>query len=219
MNDNDEIIIPHRMQVLGKALRPVLTKLEEGLNEFIGETLPVCNMSATLKKHLGKIQKSVRSLENCANNDLIAVITNETVQDVEIYQAVTCFKIALNLFLEKYHGVLAMEVEYDAMDAHDLLAGAYRNLLDVIHDWLTDVVEALEGSRAAMIKRGLQTNGKMGPNLKLNMQPVAISEIEDLQLWIECQPDSFESTKTSSGDLLLAAMLGGWIGHNFFGGD
>ncbi|GHT81959.1 hypothetical protein AGMMS49960_04150 [Betaproteobacteria bacterium] len=208
MDNNDEIIIPHRMQVLGKALRPVLTKLEEGLDEFIGETFPICDMSSTLRKHIGKIHKSVRSLEKCANDELIAnVIANETVQDVEIYQAVGAFKIALNRFLEKYHGVQAMEVEYDAMDAHDLLVSAYRNLLDDVHDWLRDVVEALEGSETASIRQ------------KLRLTTTAASEIEGLLIWIECQPASYETVKSNSDDTLLAVAFGAWIGYNFFGGD
>jgi hypothetical protein len=220
---NGELIHPHRLQVLGKLMRPILMSLQTGMNKTVGKVLYVADMVPIVQCHTGEIVNAVHNLENSVNDLMGDVVSNETVDDAGVYLAVAPIKATLNKLMANYHSVLALNVVTSKdIEARDLLVGTYRYWLNQVRSWLVDVVEALEDPVAFLKKRRMPTSGMVELPLILKLGPAP--QTQNLANWMKHHARASPYTipkKEGMGflDTVFAVVVGFCIGDFLFGGD
>ncbi len=220
---NDEALLPHRLSVLGEAMRPVWQKLEAELAITPWSKTPVLDIAATVRQNLAQLETAVHRLTERINDLMGEVVENEAASDSEVYRAVGRFEAPLRDLLASYHGVQALAAYGADEEARDLLADVYRHSLNEIRDWLDDLVGTLTDPMAAVKRRGLPTSGYV--ELPLTLELTAAPGLAGLSHWAKRQSLALFPTRRKPNAGLgfwgtVGAVALGWgIGEALFGDD
>lgn len=221
---DDDPLLPHRVTLLGEAMRPLWRKLEARLDDHVALVMPVYGLAEIVSHHLDELQSLVHRLTDRINSLMSDVVANESATDGDVYRAVGRFEAFVDDLLAGYHEVRALNAYGRDVEARDLLAGVYRHTLVEIRDWLGDLVETLANPMAIVRLRGLPTTGYV--ELPLTLTLTAAPELASLSRWIEGNVGAFSSggtTRRKSGlgfwGAVGAVILGWGIGDALFGDD
>ena len=186
-NHPDAPLLPHRLTVLGAAMRAVAQHVWTAIESKVTPTIPVPDMVATIVRTLAMLDAQIHLLTVRTNDLMRDVIANETASDSDVYRAVGRFEASVRELLAGYHQVLGLAAFGDTAIARNLLAGAYRHTLHEIHDWLCEVVVTLADPLAAIQRRGLPTSGHVELPLTLTLTPAP--GLSELATWAAHHPD------------------------------
>ncbi len=181
---HDEPLLPRRLTLLGKAMRPVWLKLNAQLDMPVrhGSTVPV--MSGVVSHHLGKLLRATDELSDRVNGLMRDVVSNEAASELDVYRAASRFNAVLDDLLAGRHAVRALATEGMDTAVRDLLAGVYRHTLVEFRDWLGDSIKTLANPVATFKKRGLPTSGEV--ELPLTLKLTGAPQLAELSLWMRC---------------------------------
>ena len=220
----DEPLLPHRITLLGEAMRPLWRKIETQLGLHVLPATAVYGMTEIVSGHLDELQALAHRLSDRINSLMSDVVENESATDGDVYRAVGRFEAFVEDLLAGYREVRALNAYGRDADARDLLAGVYRHTLVEIRDWLEDLVETLADPMAVVRRRGLPTTGYV--ELPLTLTLTAAPELAALSRWIEGNAGAISSggtTRRKSGlgfwGTVGAVILGWGIGDALFGDD
>lgn len=219
---SDEEILPRRLTVLGDVMRPLLPKLKQQLDMPVTRTTTVFSMVDVVAMQLDRLEAAINPLTEAINGPISELVAKEDTSDAAVYRAAGRFEAVLDDLLSGYREVRRLN-PYDAdVEAADLLADIYRHSLVEIHDWLSELVEALTDPMAAIKKRGLTGSGRV--ELDIDLVLTAAPQLEDLVDWAQRQSASFAASactvRRGSGlsfwGIVGAMILGWWIGESLF---
>jgi len=215
-------LLPHRLTLLGEAMRPVLQNLETELDDSVEADTPVFDIAATVQHELAQLEKAVHRLAKRINDLMDDVASNEAASDSEVYRAASRFEAALQGILARYHGILSLDAYGTDIIVIDLLADVYRHSLIEIRDWLEELVETVADPMAAVRRRGLPTSGHV--EIPLFLELTTAPELDELANWVEL-PSDYGASSSNRGSGLgfwgtVGAVVLGWgIGDALFGND
>lgn len=220
----DEPLLPHRITLLGEAMRPLWRKIETQLGHHVLPATAMYGMAEIVSSHLDELQVLAHRLADRINSLMSDVVANESATDGDVYRAVGRFEAFVDDLLAGYREVRVLNAYGRDAEGRDLLAGVYRHTLVEIRDWLEDLVETLADPMAVVRRRGLPTTGYV--ELPLTLTLTAAPELAALSRWIEGNLGSFSSgstTRRKSGlgfwGTVGAVILGWGIGEALFGDD
>lgn len=168
---DNEITLPPRLTTLGIALRPVLARLERGMDAPTTPACPVLSMREAISAHFDSIQRTVQRLERRINMLMADVVANEAAADAEIYRAASLLEAVIDELLDACREIREMNTHGNDNRARKLLAEMYLHTLNEIRSWLADLVAILEDSKSALEKRGLPLTGHVELACALNLTP------------------------------------------------
>lgn len=224
---SDEPLLPHRLTLLGEAMRPLALKVNSQIDMPAHQTSAVLGIADIVSHHLDELQSIVHRLTNRINSLMTDVVSNGEASDAEVYRAAGRFEVFLDDLLAGYHDVRALDAYGADAEARDLLAGVYRHSLVEVRDWLEELVETLADPMSTVKKRGLPTSGYV--ELPLTLTLTAAPQLAGLSRWAERESVSLSGSQTSvpyqaprkSGLGFLGAVgavaLGWGIGEALFG--
>ena len=180
----NEITLAPRLRWLREALAPVLRKLEAALAEPRLPTAPVYSMRDAVTEGQNAINVSRVRLKDAVNGLMNSVFEREEVSDRDVYQAVWRFEVVLDVLIERYLKIC----RYCAKGSRDeeasaLLMGMFRHSMREVRDWLQELLDTLTNPRAALLRKGLPTTGRVRITLTLALRTAP--EAERLQQWME----------------------------------
>lgn len=214
----DTIVVPHRLQVLGEALKPVWKKLDARLGKPPVPTIPIQDMIKVISNHLDYLQVAMRPLAGRVEALMSDVVANEDVSDAEVYRAVGRFEAPLDDLAEHYLEAGSLAVYGADTEARDCLVGVYRHALLEIRDWLKDLVESLEDPVAAARAKGIPIEGQV--ELPFTLTMTSAPELERLTTWLSRQAASRRQKSGLGFWGTVGALALGWgIGHALFDDD
>jgi len=216
---HDEPLLPHRLTLLGEAMRPLWLKVNAQLDMPIRHSLMVPDMADVVSHHLRKVGHAIQGLSDRVNGLMRDVVSNEDASDAEVCRAVGRFEAFLDDLLAGHDAVRALGSDGTDAEIRDLLAGVYRHALVEVRDWLGDLVDALADPVAALQKRGLPTSGEV--ELPLSLTLTAAPQLAGLSRWAMRRqvsrpatdypppPDSGLGFWGTLGTILIAWGIGG----------
>lgn len=215
---NDTIVVPHRLQVLGQALKPVWRNLNAHLEQPSVTSIPVHGMLDVISRHLDYLQVAVRPLATRIDDLMTDVVSNDGVTDAEVYRAVGRFEAPLDDLVDHFHEAGSLVAFGADGEARDYLVAVYRHSLVQVRDWLKELVDALEDPVAAAKARGIPISGQVELPFYLTM--TSAPALEQLNRWIARQ----SSSSRRGGGLgfwgTVGALVLGWgIGDALFDDD
>lgn len=214
----DTIVVPHRLQVLGEALKPVWQKLDDQLAQSSVTAIPVHGMIDVISAHLDYLQVAMRPLGSRVESLMADVVSNEGVSDAEVYRAVGRFEAPLDDLADHFQEARALAVSGVDIEARDCLVGVYRHALVEIRDWLKDLVESLEDPVAAARAKGIAIEGQV--ELPFTLTMTSALELQQLTAWLSRQGASCRKRDGLGFWGTVGAMALGWgIGHALFDDD
>lgn len=215
----DEPLLPHRITLLGEAMRPLWRKIETQLGHHVLPATAAYGMAEIVSGHLDELQVLAHRLADRINSLMSDVVGNEGATDGDVYRAVGRFEAFVDDLLAGYREVRALNAYGRDAEARDLLAGVYRHTLVEIKDWLDDLVETLADPMAVVRRRGLPTTGYV--ELPLTLTLTAAPELASLSRWIEGNAGGTARRKSGLGfwGTVGAVILGWGIGDALFGDD
>lgn len=214
----DTIVVPHRLQVLGEALKPVWKRLDNRLGQPSVPATPVQGMIEVISSHLDYLQVAVRPLASRVEALMSDVVANEGVSDAEVYRAVGRFEAPLDDLVDHLQEAGSLAVYGVDIEARDCLVGVYRHALAEIRDWLKDLVESLEDPVAAARAKGIPIEGQV--ELPFTLTMTSAPELEQLNAWMSRQASAVRQKGGLGFWGTVGAMALGWgIGHALFDDD
>lgn len=227
---SDEPLLPHRLTLLGEAMRPVWKNIEREINHPIQPSRLVNGMKELIPSHLDALVTAVQRLEKRVNQTMPDIITNEDATDAAIYRSVGGFEALMDDVLAEYQEIRSLDVRGSDREARDLLAGIYCHTLGEVCDWLQELVETLADPMATVIRRGLPTSGNVTLTLALTL--TAAPQLPAMAQWAKrhavllttpLAPARYQPPQRSSGlgffGMVAAVALGWGIGEALFGDD
>jgi hypothetical protein len=218
---DDKPILPHRLILLGEALRPIWRKIQDRLDEPVDAATPVLDLTGVISFHMKKLEGLIQNLGDEVNHPMSDVVDNEHATDRDVYRAVGRFEASVDYMLTSYRDARALDACDEDAEACDLLAGVYRRLLIQIRDWLGDLVEFLADPTAVLRRRGLPTTGHVEFDLSLILKPPP--ELDSLMRWMKDNYGAFTSCDAARTKSVLgfwgtvAAAVAGWeLGNMLF---
>lgn len=205
---SDEPLLPHRITLMGEAMRPIWLNVQAQLDRHVQPITAVADMGELISQHFASLQNNIPRLTDRINRLIGDVVSNEDAGDADVYRAVGRFEAFLDDLLADYHAVRSLQVRGANVEARDLLAGVYRHFLAEVRDWLGELVETLADPMAAVAKRGLPTSGRV--ELPLTLTLTAAPQLEGLSRWAKRQSVSLSSTQRSTGQSSRKSGLGFW---------
>lgn len=166
---SDQFSLPHRVTLLGEAMRPLGRKISAELDMPVAPVADVYGINEIVSNHLEALQDIVQRVPDRLAGLMADVVENEEASDAEVYRAVGRFEASVDDLLAGYRGVCALLVFGTDAEARDLLAGVYRHTLEEVRGWIVELVDALADPLAALKKRGLPTSGMVELPLKLTL--------------------------------------------------
>lgn len=214
----DTIVVPHRLQVLAEALRPVWKRLDARLGHASVPAIPVQGMIKVISDHLDYLQVAVRPLESRVEALMSDVVTNEDVSDAEVYRSVGRFEAPLDDLVDHMQEAGSISAYGVDVEARDCLVGIYRHALVEIRDWLKDLVESLEDPVAAARARGIPIEGQV--ELPFTLTMTSAPELDQLNAWMSRQASTGRQKSGLGFWGTVGAIALGWgIGHALFDDD
>lgn len=168
---SEELTMPHRVTIMGMAMRPVLRKLMEQINQSNTACAPDGNMIDLIIHYLGLIQIHVNHLKVGVDALMSEVVENTRANDTDVQIAVNRFDAALVDMAQDYRSIGGLAVTGEDLAGRDLLAGIYRHTLQEVARWLADLTAAIADPLAALVRLGLPTTGDITLPLTLKMTP------------------------------------------------
>ncbi len=225
---SDELLLPHRITLLGEAMRETWMKLESDLDRHIPvretDFDEMEDMVDTVRDHLKKLRKLPRRIENHLERLMSRVVNNDVADLQTVDQEVSRFDGLLDDLIADYREVRSLDALVDDEEGRDLLADVYRHNLVEIRNWLGELVQTLADPLAAARKRGLPITGRVELPLVLNL--TAAPELELLKVWLEGNTNSVVATAQPARDsglgfwgIVGAVVLGWGISEALFGDD
>lgn len=214
---DDEIVLPHRMTVLGKAMASIESSLKAALDSRLSPSAPVTSMIEVAQQHFDILQANMQKLTNRVNALMTEIVNNETAIDGDVYRVVGRLEGVLEDLQSGYFDIQRLAAGGRDIEARDLLAGVYRHTLIEILAWIREIVTAMANPKEVLKSKGLSTEGNIQLNLALTLTPAP--ELEALTRWIarervvaEAGSDSSSSRKTGWGFwTTMFAILAGWL--------
>jgi len=168
---NDELVMPHRVTIMGMAMRPVLRKLMGQINQPHVVCAPDGNMIELVIHYLGLLQIHVTHLKTGIDALMSDVVENTRASDSAVQTAVNRFDAALVDMAQDYRSIGGLALKGEDLAGRDLLAGIYRHTLQEVARWLADLTAAIADPLAALVRLGLPTTGDITLPLTLKMTP------------------------------------------------
>ncbi|MDP2827750.1 MAG: hypothetical protein Q8O37_04000 [Sulfuricellaceae bacterium] len=168
---DNEITLSPRLTTLGIALRPVLARLEQGIDAPATPACPVLCMRETISAHFDSIQRTIQRLEHRIDMLMVDVVANEAATDTEIYRAASLLEGVIDELLDACRETREMNTHGNDNIARNLLADMYRHTLNEIRSWLADLVATLVDPRSALEKRGFSLTGQVELTFALKLTP------------------------------------------------
>jgi hypothetical protein len=178
---SDELRLPHRVQILGIALRSSLQGLEQGMRQAVHADVPVYNMLETVSHHMRSLGESVSRLSAGVDTLMSDAIAFEAVSDEQVYRAVGRFDAHWEGVVAGLQSILALDTNGADLLARNLLVGVYRHLLNDIRGWLVDLVDTIADPLTGLKKRGLPTTGPIEIPITLKLTPAP--QLNSLLQW------------------------------------
>lgn len=215
----DEPLLPHRVTLLGEAMRPLWRRIGTQIEHHVLPATAVHGMAEIVSRHLDALQARAHRLNDRINSLMSDVVANESATDGDVHRAVGRFEALVDDLLAGYREVRALNAYGRDAEARDLLAGVYRHTLVEIRDWLDDLVETLADPMAVVRRRGLPTTGYV--ELPLTLTLTAAPELAALSRWIGGNAGGIPGRKSGLGFWgTVGALILGWgIGEALFGND
>lgn len=178
-----QLPLPSRLLWLGEALRPVLRKLEVALAEPRLPTAPVSSMRQTVTEGRDALDATNTRLKAAVNGLMSGVVAREEVSEHEVYRAAWRVEVVLDVLMERYGKICRYCAKGRDEEACLLLMGLFRHSMRETHGWLQELVDTLTNPRAALLRKGLPTTGRVRITLPLTLS--SAPEAEQLQRWLE----------------------------------
>ena len=214
----DTIVVPHRLQVLGQALKPVWKNLKERLERPSVTNVPVHGIIDVVSDHLGYLQGAISPLARRIDDLMSDVVSNEGVEDSEVYQAVGRFEAPLDDLVGHYQEARSLAAFGGESEARDYLVAVYRHSLVQVRDWLKELVDALEDPVSAARARGIPIEGQV--ELPFTLTMTSAPELDRLSAWLSRQSSSGRKGSGLGFWGTVGAFVLGWgIGDALFGDD
>jgi len=166
---SEQPVLPHRVTLLGEAMRPLGRRISEQLDLPVAPVVDVYGMNEIVSNHLAALQAIVQRVPDRLAGLMTDVVDNERASDAEVHRAVGRIEASVDDLLTGYLGVCALRAFGTDTEARDLLAGVYRHALVEIRDWIAELVDVLADPLAALVNRGLPTSGTVELPLKLTL--------------------------------------------------
>jgi hypothetical protein len=164
--------VPHRVTVMGNALRLTLERLERGMRRPVASHRAVDNMLDLVQHHLRAIGEHVDRLSQGVDGLMTEVVSFESASDAVVYRAVGRFEAHLDAMLAGLQSVRSLHNAFGAdIRARDLLGAAYDHLLAEVRDWLMSLVVTIADPFAALQRRGLSTTGPIELSVTMKLTP------------------------------------------------
>ena len=214
---NDEIVLPHRMIVLGNAMASIESSLNAALDSRLSPSAPVTSMIEVAQQHFDILQANMQKLTHRVNALMTEVVNNETAMDGDVYRVVGRLEGVLEDLQSGYFDVQRLAAGGRDIEARNLLAGVYRHTLIEILAWIREIVAAMANPKEVLKSKGLPTEGNIQLNLALTLTPAP--ELEALTRWIARQTNISEADSDSSSCkrsgwgfwTTMFAILVGWL--------
>jgi hypothetical protein len=168
---SEELTMPHRVTIMGMAMRPVLRKLMEQINQSNTACAPDGNMIDLIIHYLRLLQIHVNHLKVGVDALMSEVVENTRASDSDVQIAVNRFNAAMVDMAQDYRSIGGLAVTGEDLAGRDLLAGIYRHTLQEVARWLADLTSAIADPLAALVRLGLPTTGDITLPLTLKMTP------------------------------------------------
>lgn len=175
--------LPPRLVWLGEALTPVLRKLEAALAEPRLPTAPVPSMRNAVTEGRDALEATNTRLKAAANGLMSGVVAREESSEQEVYRAAWRLEVVLDVLIERYSKICRYSGKGRDEEACLLLMGLFRHSMREIRDWLQALVDTLTNPRAALLRKGLPTTGRVRITLPLTLSTAP--EAEQLQRWLD----------------------------------
>jgi len=163
--------VPHRVKVMGSALRPTLERLERTMRQPLSPHQAVDNILDLVQYHLRAIGEHIDQLSKGVDSLMTKVISCESASDTDVYRAVGRFEAHLDAMLAGLQRVRSLNPCGADLRARDLLEGAYCHLLAEIRNWLIHLVSTIANPLTALQRRGLPTTGPIELEVTLKVTP------------------------------------------------
>ena len=228
---SDQPVLPHRVTLLGEAMRPLVQKISDRIDIPVTPVADVYAMIEIVSNHLTALQDVAHRLPDRIAGLMADVVDNTGASDAEVYRAAGRFEASIDDLLAGYLGVLALRAFGTDAEARDLLAGVYRHTLVEIRDWIAELVDVLADPLAALRKRGLPTSGEVELPLKLTLtaapQLAALSRCFERQsttpAFLLAQPPAISKPSGEAGlgfwGTVGTLILAWGLGNALFGND
>lgn len=213
---------PHRVTRLGRALRPVWQALDAHIDTPVPPVVAAAGMDGAVPYHVHALQATLNRLVDASNQMMTDVVANEHDGDAHIARAVACFVAGIDALQAGHWQLRSLNVPWPHTQVRDLLAGVYRHHLTEVHDWLGELLDAIEDPQAALQRRGLPAHGRVDLPLILAFTPAP--QLHRLADWLEQRPDARGDAPGGEAQPAWWRKLGafgiGWaIGHALFDDD
>ena len=182
---SDQPLLPHRVTLLGEAMRPLGRKILGQLDMPVAPAASVSDINGIVSNHLEALQRIVHRLPAQLAGLMTDVVDNEGAGDAEVYRAASRLEASVDDLLDGYRGVRALHVFGTDAVARDLLAGVYRHTLKEVGNWIEELVETLADPLAALRKRGLATSGEV--ELPVTLTLTAAPQLAELSRCLQRQ--------------------------------
>jgi len=166
---SNQPVLPHRVTLLGEAMRPLGRKISAELDMPVAPVADVYGMNEIVSNHLAGLQEIVQRVPDRLAGLMADVVDNEEAGDAEVHRAVGRLEASVDDLLAGYRGVRELRAFGPDGVARDLLADVYRHTLEEIWSWIAELVDVLADPLAALGKRGLPTCGTVELPLKLTL--------------------------------------------------
>lgn len=160
---SEELTMPRRVTIMGMAMRPVLRKLMEQINQPHVVCAPDGNMIDLIIHYLGLLQIHVTHLKTGIDALMSDVVENTRANDSDVQIAVNRFDAALVEMAQDYRSIGRLVVTGEDLAGRDLLAGIYRHTLQEVARWLADLTAAIADPLAALVRWGRSRTAHLPP--------------------------------------------------------
>ena len=178
----EDFIALRPIRVFGDALRPVIGKLEERINETPVPGEWQDDVFEFIANCLRRIEDDVETLADTVNSELNSVVAGEA-DDADIWRAVARLEVRIERLADGYDEVRGAECDIEDTQGLSLLGDVYHDLLKQVLAWLNEIIEFVDKPLVFLRQRGLATEGKVDLELGLTFETPA--EIDGVNHWAE----------------------------------
>lgn len=210
MPNNSDIYIPERLVHLGKAMSPVLAKLNATIAEITPPTIPVDSMLEESSDSLRDLKQAMHKLSDVINLITREVVSNAGANEKVIYRSVGRFDAVLDMAMDQYKYAKSLLPKNNEQDARDLLVKIHLHSLLEVKSWLDDLVETLLNPLETLKRKGLPIEGEIKVPLTLTL--TTSPYLDSLLRWYEHHLNINKNIETTTQSKVASLGLLGKIG-------